>query len=140
MPTELWIPEHLRGGQKTIAIVFYVNPTTGWITVGFPDQFPAPKGLKKVVCRTAAEVDLWDQKMRDQDRFHEEKTEEERELVEGPMRDAARKELQHLMANARNTFNREFCRFAIERLDAEIAKRKKRKESFMHIAAFEDGK
>ena len=142
MPPELWLPQHLRPAVKRVKTVFYHNPTSGHILVGFPEQFACPhKGYVKIVCETAAEVDRWSQKLRDQEKRHEEMTDEQRESIEGPMRKAARAELYQKMVNARNAMNREFCRFAIEQIDAyEENLKKKKVESFMHAEAFEDGK
>lgn len=139
MPTNLWLPKHLRPAVKRIAVVFYVHSHSKLISVGAPENFPAPKGFLKVVCRTAAEVDAMSQKLRDQERRIDEMTDEQREAFEGPIRDWARAQLVTSMMNARNSINREFCRVALERLDAEVERRRMKKISFMHAEAFEDG-
>ncbi len=138
--TELWLPKHLRPARKPIAVVFYYSKTLDRIMVGFPENYPAPKGFEKIVCRTAHDVEIWSEKMRQQDKRDEEMTEEQRELVEGPIREYARKQLLHLMANARNSINKEFCRVALAKMDADAEKRKMKRESYQHIEAFEDGK
>lgn len=139
MATTLWLPKHLRPAVKRVAVVFYVHSQSRLISVGAPEDFPAPKGFLKVVCRTAAEVDTMSQKLRDQERRIEEMTDEERENFEGPIRKWAREQLITSMANARNNINREFCRAALEKLDADENRRKMTKISFMHAEAFEDG-
>ena len=142
--TTLWVPSSYRSAVKKIAIVFYHQPSTGRIMVGSPDNFPLPEPLKKIgfqkiVCTTAQEVDAWDKKFRAQEAREEEMTDEQREAVEGPVRAWARAELVTAMMNARNSLNKEFCRHALERLDADEAKRKMKKESFQHCVGFEDG-
>lgn len=142
---DLWLPSHLKSAQKRIAVVFYENKASGRIMVGFPENFPIPKpfelaGFQKVVCRSAAEVDLYDKKMRAQEKREEEMTDEQREAAEGPIRDWARAQLVTSMMNARNTLNKEFCRSALAKMDADEQRRKMKRESFMHIVGFEDGK
>ncbi len=141
----IWIPGQSRPAVKKISVVFYYQKSSGRIQVGFPEQFPLPQSLKKigferVICRTAKEVELWDQKMRDQERRENEMTDEQREAIEGPVRAWARAELVTSMMNARNPVNREFCRSALEKLDEDERRRKMKRESFMHIVGFEDGK
>lgn len=141
----LWIPKHLRPANKPVNVVFYHSKTIdaangGRVMVGFPEQFPAPKGFVKIVCRSAAEVEKWSEKLRQQERRDDQMTDEQREAVEGPIRDYARKQLLHLMANARNQVNRDFCKAALDLMDKDDAKRRMKRESFMHIEAAEDGK
>ena len=135
----IWIPSYIKPGRKFVNVVFYFNRAQDRIMVGFPENFPAPAGFEKIVCRSAAEVDKWDRKMRDQEKRDAEMSDEQREAVEGPMRDYARKELTRLMLNARNNLNREFCRVALQKLDDDDKRRKMKRESFMHIAGFENG-
>ncbi len=113
--------------------------------VGFPEQFPLPKpwelaGFEKIVCRSAAEVDLWDKKMRAQEQREDEMSDEAREAFEGPIRAWARAQLVTSLMNARNEINRTFCRAALDKMDADEKRRQMKKESFMHIVGFEDGK
>lgn len=143
--TTLWVPSSYKPAEKKIAIVFYHQKSTGHIQVGFPDQYPLPKilekeGFEKIVCRTAKEVELWDQKMREQEKREEEWTDEQREMIEGPIRRMARQELTHKMMHSRNAINREFCRQALLQLDLAEERMKMKRESFMHIVGFEDGK
>ncbi len=142
MPPELWLPSHIKPAVKRTAVVFYHNPTTDHTLVGFPEQFPCPhRGYQKIVCQNAVEVDKWDKKLRAQEKRIEEMTDEQREAVEGPMRRQARAELYTKMVNARNDFNREFCRQAIAQIDAyEDELKKKKTEAYMHLCGFEEGK
>ena len=136
----LWIPTHLKPAVKRIAIVFWVINKTQRIVVGCPEAWPAPRGMTKVVCRTTREVEKWSQKMRDQDRRDEEMSAAERDLVEGAMREYARADLNHRMATSTNQMNRDFCHFALQKMDEEDARRKmEKRESWMHCESHEDG-
>lgn len=137
---EIWIPEHLKRARKPISVVFYYSRKFNRILVGFPEQFPAPEGFEKIVCTTAAEVDLWSNRLRLQEKMDEERTDEEREAIEGPIRDYVRKELVTKMLNARNEVNRAFCKFALDRLDEEANKRKMKRIAYMHQEGFEAGR
>ena len=143
MANELWVPQHLRKAKVATKIVFYkykISDTSFRIEVGAPEEYPAPKGAEKIVCESAAEVEKYSKIMSEQDTSDLAMTEEEREIKEGPMRDYARKELIHLRDNARNQMNRDFCQMALDKMDADDKKRKEKRESFMHIEAFEHGK
>lgn len=140
----IWVPDHLKGGRKFVAVVFYFNRKINRMLVGAPEQFPIPRllrnaGYEKIVCRNAHDVDLWSQKMREQERRDEEMTEQQRDAFEGPLRALLRQELVTKMLNSRNAVNREFCRAALQRMDEDEARRKVRRESWMHIEAAEDG-
>lgn len=140
MSNTLWLPKTMKPAVKRISVVFYFNSKLNRIMVGFPEQFPAPNGWQKIVCTTAAEVDLYDKRLREQEKFDNEMSDDQRDAIEAPMEDYARKELVTLMLNARTPLNREFCRFALQQLDEKKAKRKTRQESYMHIVGYEQGK
>lgn len=138
----LWIPNHLKGGQRRIAVVFWRNIKFNRIVVGCPEAWPAPKGYEKIVCRSAVEVQKWSDKMRDQDRRDAEMTAAEREAIEGPIREYARKELIHKMLNAKDQKNRDFCRWALDKMDEDEKKKKNvmgERISYQHSEAFEEG-
>ncbi len=141
---EIWIPGQSRPAVKKIAIVFYHQKSTGRILVGAPEQYPLPSmfarmGYEKIVCTTAQDVDRWDKKYREQEKRENEMTDEQREAIEGPIRQMVRAELVTSMLNARNEVNREFCRAAIARLDEDWENKKMKRESFQHIVGYEDG-
>lgn len=138
--THLWVPSYMRRARKAISVVFYVHVDSKRITVGFPDEFPAPKGFDKIVCTTAHEVEYMSRLLRKQEQIDEERTDEEREAFEGPIRRHCRQELQHRMANSHNAINREFCRIALQKLDEYEANLRMKRVSYMHSEAFEDGK
>jgi hypothetical protein len=142
---DLWIPAHLKPAHKAIAIVFWHSQKLNRIVVGLPEQYPVPAvlqqlGFNKVVCRSAHDVEIWSQKMRDQDRRDEEMTDEQREAFEGPIRQAIRADLHWKMMNSRNAINREFCRQALVKMEEDEKKHKSQRESYMHVEAAEDGK
>jgi hypothetical protein len=120
-------------------VVFYRHVKSGRLTNGFPDQFAAPPGFEKIVCTTAADVDRYSQKLREQERRDEQMTDEQREAVEGPIRDYVRKELVTRMLTARNQINRDFCKWALDRMDEQERRRKMKRETFMHIEGFSEG-
>lgn len=129
-----------------IAVVFYTWPKNGnRITVGFPEQFPAPHGAVKNVCHTAKEVEKWDAALRQQERDDAEKSAEERERTEGPLVKYMDAEFNRLRASARDNKNREFMDASKKLLEAKraarlTAERANKTEGVMHIEAFEVGK
>ena len=137
--TELWLPRHLRPARTPINIVFYKHVTSGRLIVGFPEQYPAPHGFEKIVCQNSHDVEIYSARLRQQEQDEAEKTDYERELIEGPIRDAMRKELIHLRDNARNDINQEFCEFALRKLDERVARGKMIRESYMHVEGYEQG-
>lgn len=136
---DVWVPRHLKPANKPVNVVFYYSRKLNKILIGFPEEYPAPNGFEKIVCRSAHEVEIWSQRLREQERREEEMTDEAREAIEGPLRQYARQELQRLMANARNSLNREFCRQALLRIDEMERKNKMKRETFMHAEGYTDG-
>lgn len=141
----LWIPQHLKPSRKLIRVVFYLNRQLDRVEVGAPEQFGLPMALaklgwEKVVCETAHEVELYSEKKRRQDIRDAERSEEEREKIEGPIRDAIRRDLNYRMLNSKNQLNRDFCFFALKKLDEQEKMRKEKIDSWMHSEAAEDGK
>lgn len=130
-----------RNAQLRIKVVFYRWPKKGnRLTVGFPDQFPAPEGAEKIVCNSAREVERWDAAMRQQDADDHEKEIESRENFEGPIRKMLREEMHHLQANARNQLNRDFMAKSIAKIEEKHAlDSKETREGYMHAEAFESG-
>jgi hypothetical protein len=138
---ELIIPAHLKPARQRINVVFYRYPKlNNRIEVGFPEQFPAPNGAEKIICTTAREVEKYSALMREQDKRDAEMSEIERERVEGPMRDYARKDLQHRLANAKNQFNKDFLQWALDRIEEKDRRAKEVRESHMHAEGYEHGK
>lgn len=146
MAIDLILPESCkpaapRNAQLRTKVIFYKHSSSGRYSIGFPEQFPAPVGYEKIVCNHAYEVEKWDKVLRHQEAMDRERTAEERESVEGPMRDHLRSLLRQGKANARNQLNKDFCDQSLQRLDIAEAERKKETvESYMHVEAFEAGK
>jgi hypothetical protein len=140
--SNLWIPQHLKPAVTRTKIVFYKWRTGGVVryTVGAPEQFPAPKGAEKIVCESAAEVEKYSAILRQQDQDDLEISEAERYAREEPIWQALRAELVHKMQNAKNQINRDFCREALRQMDEAEEKRKEKRESWMRVEAYEQGK
>lgn len=119
--------------------VFYYNSTSGEIMAGLPEAYPAPYGFEKIVCTSAREAEQWSARQRKWDEFKHRLKMEERELIEGPMRDQMRKHLHHLMANSRNNVNRDFLKKSLENFEKNSNQWKYKRESFLHAEAFEHG-
>ena len=141
----IWVPGNPKPAVKRVAVVFYWSQKHNRIAVGAPEEFPLPKilaeqGFQKIVCRSASEVDRWSQRMRDQEKRDAEMTDEQRYAFEGPLREALRKELVTKMMNSKNALNRDFCRAALQQMDAADEEQKRAKtESMMHAEAYESG-
>ena len=125
--------------QLSRKVCFYYNSTSGEILTGFPEQYPAPRGYEKIVCNSAHEAEIWSERQRKYDNFKHTMIQEQRELIEGPQREAMRSQMRSLMANARNNTNREFLRRALETTDVK-AGWKYARESFLHAEAYESGR
>jgi hypothetical protein len=125
--------------QLARKIVYWYDETTGDIRMGLPEQFPAPRGFQKIVCNSAHEAETWSERMRRWERIKQQMEDEQRELVEGPIRANLRSYMHHQMANARNNMNREFLRQHLEQYGARPDKTKTTRESYLHAEGFEHG-
>jgi hypothetical protein len=146
MPNEsnLWIPYHLRPARQRTKIVFYKYRFGDKvrIEVGAPEQFPAPPGVEKIVCESAAEVQKYSDIMRAQEKEDMELSEAERYAREEPVWRKLRQEMEDNLARAKakhSVVNIQFCEEALRRMDIEEARRKEVRESWMHIEAHEQG-
>jgi hypothetical protein len=142
MASGLWLP---RRYLKPVATVFWYSEKLDRIRVGAPEVFPIPQelqaeGYNKIVCRNAHEVEIWSQKLRDQERRDKEIEDAKREAIEGPIRDAIRSELVYKRDHARNAINRDAMQRAIENHDeAEDRRRSEKSISYMHSEGYEEG-
>lgn len=130
----------MRNIQLATKIIFYQHTVTGQITMGFPEQFPAPPYYNKIVCQTAHDAESWSQKMREQEVAREAMIDEEREAIEGEMLRNLRSHMHNQIANARNNKNRDFLKIWMERADRIPSKTKMKRESYLHAEAFERGR
>jgi aspartate oxidase len=126
--------------QMAKKIVYWRNPINQQLTMGLPENYPAPWGWEKIVCGTAMAAEFWSNEMRKQERIAEEAKDEERERIEGPMKKQLRSHMFNLMANARNEMNREFLRRHLELYDKRQDKTKFKRESYLHSEAYEHGR
>ncbi len=120
-------------------IVYWYNGTSGEIRMGLPEQFPAPAGFEKKVCNSAHEAEAWSERMRRWETVKMQMEDEQREMIEGPVRDEIRRELLHQMANARNNLNREFLRQHLVKYDQRPNRIKMDRISYLHSEGFEHG-
>lgn len=125
--------------QLQTAICYWHDGTTGEIRMGLPEQYPAPYGFEKIVCHTAYEAELWSRRMRRWEAVKREMEDEQREMIEGPIRANLRKHIQHLAANARNNMNRDFLLMHLRNYDQRPDLTKTRQTSYLHAEAFEHG-
>lgn len=119
--------------------VYWYDGTTGEIRMGLPEPYPAPPGLQKIACRSAAEAELWSQRMRRWEAVKQAMEDEQREMIEGPMRANLRRHILHLAANARNNMNRDFLLLHLKNYEARPDLTQTRRESYLHSEAFERG-
>lgn len=131
----------MRNAQLTKKIVFWQHAITGYLKMGLPEEFPAPPFHNKIICHTAHEAETWSQKMRDQERIDEQKHADKRGAHEEQVKAHIRSELHNLKANARNQLNRDFLDYWLRKSaaapnDPTAVKR----ESYLHVEAFEQGK
>lgn len=126
-------------GSLSTKIVYWLDTLTGQIKMGLPEQFPAPPFHDKIVCGTAHEAELWSNRMRQQEAIRYQLEDEQREEIEGRLKEGLRSHIRHLMANARNNMNREFLRRHLELYDKRDAGWQTTHESYLHAEAFEKG-
>jgi hypothetical protein len=125
--------------QLQTKIIYYYNGVTGAITMGLPEQYSAPYGWQKIVCHTAHEAEVWSARMRRWEAFKQQMEDEQRELIEGPIRDNLRRHIQHLAANARNNMNRDFLLMHLNNYDKRPDLTRTERISYLHAEAHESG-
>jgi hypothetical protein len=119
--------------------VYWYDGTTGEIRMGLPDMFPAPYGFQKIVCETVRDSEVWSQRMRDWEDAKRRMEDEQREMIEGPIRDNLRKHIQHLASNARNNMNRDFLLMHLRNYDLRPDLTRTKRESYLHSEGYEHG-
>ena len=120
--------------------VVYWQDRNGQLYMGLPEQFPAPFGLEKIVCVNVLQAEFWSKRMRDQERVIDTAKSEEREMIEGPIRDNLRKHILHLASNARNNMNRDFLLKHLENYERRPNMTRTERVSYLHQEAYERGR
>ena len=122
------------------SICFWQHQITGQIVMGLPENFPSPPYYNKLVAHTAHEAERYSQMMREQEALRESMIDEEREAIEGEIVRNLRSHMHNQIANARNNMNRDFLKIWLERNDHYVDRTKTKRESYLHLEAFEQGK
>jgi hypothetical protein len=131
-----------HNAQLAKAIVFYFsNPSvyggTGEIIMGLPEQYAAPPGFEKVVCRSAAAAEKWSARMRKWEETKEEIAQMYQRHQEEKQFKAVLSDIDNKIANARDNINRDFMiqarANAVKRYEDRFAMTR---ESFLHSEAY----
>lgn len=125
--------------QLKTKIVFWLDTRSGQLTMGLPENFPAPPYYEKIVCGTAHEAETVSRKMREQEQSREAMIDEHREEIEGELIRNLRGHMYTQMANARDSKNRDFLRIFLDRQEKAVNKTKMKRESYLHSEAYEQG-
>jgi hypothetical protein len=128
-----------RNAQLSKKIIYFENQRTGEIRMGLPEQFPASRGFQKVVCGSAHEAEVWSERLRRYNMVKEAKVDEERGRIEGEMAAEHRSKINHLIANSRSKYGKEFLRAHLERMERAESQRKTTREEYLHSEAYEKG-
>src|SRR5208337_3162891 len=120
-----------RGNAQLDKKVVYYRNRAGKVSLGLPEDRPAPKGCQKIVCNNVFEAERYSELQRRQERSEQRMTMEQREQVEGAAQKEWRSNAHNLMMNARNQVNREFMEAALKR-NAEHRPWEYTRESYLH--------
>jgi hypothetical protein len=132
----------IRNAQLAKPIVYYFsNPSvyggTGEIIQGMPEEYAAPPGFEKVVCRSTAEAERWSGRMRVWEKAKEEIAQAYQRKQEEVQFKSVLSDFDHKIANARNNINRDFLiqarANAVKRYEDRYAMTR---ESFLHSEAY----
>lgn len=130
----------MNNAQLTSKVVYWYDGMSGEIRMGLPEQYPAPYGFTKVVCNTVHEAEVWSGRMRQRELAKQQAEDEEREAIEGPIRDNLRKHMLHLASNARNNMNRDFLLKHVENYEQRPNLTRNQRVSYLHQEAYERGR
>jgi hypothetical protein len=111
--------------QMSKPIVFWYSKKLQHIMVPPSHLVPEPVGYERIECRHANEVDLWSERLRQQEKRIHEMTLEERYNFEEPIRAHMMAELRKNLANAKDPVNRQFLQRAIEKISEKREKMRK---------------
>lgn len=131
-----------RNAQLSKSVTFYFsNPSvyggTGEIIMGQIEDYPAPPGFEKIVCRSAADAEKWSGRMRVWEAAKEEIAQAYQRQQEEKQFKEVLSEFDHKIANARNNINRDFMikarANAVKRFEDRFTMTR---ESYLHSEAF----
>ena len=131
-----------RNAQLSKPIVFYFSSPavyggTGEIIQGMPEQYAAPSGFEKIVCRTVMDAERWSGRMRVWEKTKEEIAQIYQRHQEEEQFKAVLSDIDNKIANARNNINRDFLirarANAVKRYEDRFATTR---ESYLHSEAF----
>src|SRR6185437_15775678 len=125
--------------QMANPIVFWVMRVPDFFIMNPPSPLiPAPQGFEKIECRHAHEVELWSNRLRQQEKRIREMTDEERYNFEEPIRSYGLRVLREMLAKATDEKNRIFLATSIAALERKRELRRKEVvETFMHCESTE---
>ena len=112
----------IRNAQLAKPVVFYFSSPsvyggTGEIIQGMPEQYAAPAGFEKVVCRTVMEAERWSGRMRVWEAAKEEIAQAYQRVRDSEQVERIRSQMRDNIANAPNQLNRDFAVQALENFD-----------------------
>jgi hypothetical protein len=132
----------IRNAQLAKPIVYYFsNPSvyggTGEIIQGMPEEYAAPPGFEKVVCRSTAEAERWSGRMRVWEKAKEEIAQAYQRARESEQVEQIRSQMRTNIANARNQVNRDFAIQALQNFDKRYEDRfAMERTSFLHSEGY----
>ena len=129
-----WTSTNAQMGKK---VVFYKD-TSGRLVTGMPENIPCPAGMQKIVCTSALEAERLSGIQRRQEHSEHRFEQERRGSIEAEFQREIRSEMHEKMKNARNSFNKDFLRRALERNENRSDPTKYERESYLHAEGFED--
>jgi hypothetical protein len=111
--------------QMSKPIVFWYSKQLQHIMVPPSHVVPEPIGYERIECRHAHEVDLWSNRLRQQEQRVHQMTLEERYNFEEPIRQHMMDELRKNLRDAKDPTNRAFLVRAIEKISEKREKMRK---------------
>ena len=134
-----------RNAQLSKPVCFYFsNPSvyggTGEIIQGMPEQYAAPAGFEKIVCRTVMDAEKWSGRMRVWEAAKENIAQAYQRAKESEQVERIRSQMRDNIANAPNQLNRDFAIQALENFDKRYEDRfATERTSFLHLEGYADG-
>ena len=129
-----------RGAAQLDKKIVYYKDRNGKLSLGLPEDRPAPKNVQKIVCNNVYEAEKYSELQRQQESRELRIENERRRAIEEPKLDEIRRHRRTLMENARNNMNRDFLRAAEEWSSKKPKSWERRRESFLHSEGYEEGR